>query len=104
MQEMLSLLPRAKAASVSFLAAFSGSCVHQQTWCILAIPQERSRLLRQCDSPQASAQPTCRESKQAHIWLPCAPSHRLSCQNHCTLNGTGCSKGHNNHGTSAHTG
>ena len=80
MQEMLSLLPRAKAASVSFLAAFSGSCTHQQTGCIHAIPQERSRLLRQRDSPQASAQPTCRESRQAHIWLPIAPSHTIPLQ------------------------
>ena len=50
MQEMLSLLPRAKAASVSFLAAFSGSCTDQQTWCILAITEDRLCALRQCKS------------------------------------------------------
>ena len=77
MQEMLSLLPRAKAASVSFLAAFSGSCTYQQTWCILAIPKERTSFLRQHNSPQALAQPTCRKSYQAHACLPHAPGRRF---------------------------
>ena len=62
MQEMLSLLPRAKAASVSFLAAFSGSCTHQQTWCILAIAEDGPCFPRQCNSAQASAQSTCSKS------------------------------------------
>ena len=92
MQEMLSLLPRAKAASVSFLAAFSGSCTCQQRIMHPCRPETDTRLSQAGQPTSLLAGKTGMQEEASSCLLAlCSHSQKGPFQTHCTLTRNVCS-------------